>query len=110
MHAALSRRRLLQSLTASAALWCAEGCRLAPSGPLVGFSQMDSGGAWRVAETESMRRAAAEQADRYELVVTDAQDQTAKQVADVEDAISAYKAFDQRQPGWLKVDLAPAAA
>ena len=32
------------------------------------------------------------------------------QVADVEDAISAYKAFDQRQPGWLKVDLAPAAA
>jgi threonine dehydrogenase-like Zn-dependent dehydrogenase len=30
------------------------------------------------------------------------------QVENVEDAIEAYRAFDQRQPGWLKVELAPA--
>jgi threonine dehydrogenase-like Zn-dependent dehydrogenase len=24
------------------------------------------------------------------------------------DAIAAYKAFDQRQPGWIKVELRPA--
>jgi len=48
---------------------------------------MDSGGAWRVAETSSMRAAAAYN-DRFELVVTDAQDQTAKQIADVEDLIA----------------------
>jgi threonine dehydrogenase-like Zn-dependent dehydrogenase len=27
----------------------------------------------------------------------------------VTDAISAYEAFDKRQPGWLKVELEPAA-
>lgn len=30
------------------------------------------------------------------------------QVEDIEDAIDAYRAFDQRDPGWLKVELAPA--
>ena len=30
------------------------------------------------------------------------------QVEDIEDAVEAYRAFDERQPGWLKVDLAPA--
>jgi threonine dehydrogenase-like Zn-dependent dehydrogenase len=30
------------------------------------------------------------------------------QVENVEDAIEAYRVFDQRQPGWLKVELAPA--
>ncbi len=28
----------------------------------------------------------------------------------LEDAVSAYEAFDQRRPGWLKVALMPAAA
>jgi len=27
----------------------------------------------------------------------------------VTDAIEAYKAFDERRPGWLKVELQPAA-
>ena len=27
----------------------------------------------------------------------------------VTDAISAYRAFDERQPGWLKVELEPTA-
>jgi threonine dehydrogenase-like Zn-dependent dehydrogenase len=30
------------------------------------------------------------------------------QVENVESAIDAYRAFDQREPGWLKVELAPA--
>jgi threonine dehydrogenase-like Zn-dependent dehydrogenase len=30
------------------------------------------------------------------------------QIENVEDAIDAYRAFDQRAPGWLKVELAPA--
>lgn len=30
------------------------------------------------------------------------------QVQDIENAVDAYRAFDERQPGWLKVELAPA--
>ncbi len=41
---------------------------------------------WRMAQTASLREEA--QKRGYELVVTDAQDQTAKQVADVEDLIA----------------------
>jgi ribose transport system substrate-binding protein len=83
-----NRRQWLQSLLGSAALLPLSGCRR-PSGRfVVGFSQMDSGGAWRIAETNSMRQAAAERSADLELVVTDAQDQTAKQIADVEDLIA----------------------
>ncbi len=31
------------------------------------------------------------------------------QVAPLTSAVDAYKAFDQRQPGWIKVELQPAA-
>ena len=31
------------------------------------------------------------------------------QLDEMTDAISAYKAFDDRRPGWLKVELEPAA-
>ena len=31
------------------------------------------------------------------------------QVEDIEDAVEAYRCFDQRESGWLKVELAPAA-
>ncbi len=86
MPAARPDRRQFLAGLALAAL-AGSGCRR-PSGRLVvGFSQMDSGGAWRVAETNSMRQAAA-QSGRFELVVTDAQDQTAKQIGDVEDLIA----------------------
>ncbi|HYH81854.1 MAG TPA: ABC transporter substrate-binding protein [Longimicrobium sp.] len=52
----------------------------------VGFSQMGHDNPWRMAQTASLRAEAAKRG--YELVVTDAQDQTAKQVADVEDLIA----------------------
>ena len=52
----------------------------------VGFSQMGHDNPWRMAQTQSLRDEAAKRG--YELVVTDAQDQTAKQVADVEDLIA----------------------
>jgi galactofuranose transport system substrate-binding protein len=52
----------------------------------VGFSQMGHDNPWRMAQTASLKEEAAKRG--YELVVTDAQDQTAKQVADVEDLIA----------------------
>src|SRR4051794_35204791 len=79
-----SRRRALLGMAALALA----GCRTRDGRFLVGFSQMDSGGGWRVAETASMREAARARADRFELIVTDAQDQTAKQIADVEDLLA----------------------
>ncbi|HEU4597648.1 MAG TPA: ABC transporter substrate-binding protein [Pyrinomonadaceae bacterium] len=54
----------------------------------VGFSQMEHSGPWRIAETQSMKDEAAKRSDRFELIVTDAQGQTAKQVSDVEDLIA----------------------
>ena len=53
---------------------------------VVGFSQMESDNPWRLAQTQSLRDEAAKRG--YELVVTDAQGQTAKQVSDVEDLIA----------------------
>jgi ribose transport system substrate-binding protein len=55
---------------------------------VVGFAQMENDGPWRIAETNSIKEEAAKRADKYELVVTDAQGQTAKQVSDVEDLIA----------------------
>jgi ribose transport system substrate-binding protein len=54
----------------------------------VGFSQMEHSGPWRIAESQSMKDEAAKRSDRYELILTDAQGQTAKQVSDVEDLIA----------------------
>jgi galactofuranose transport system substrate-binding protein len=53
---------------------------------VVGFSQMESDNPWRLAETKSLKDEAAKRG--IQLVVTDAQGQTAKQVADVEDLIA----------------------
>jgi galactofuranose transport system substrate-binding protein len=53
---------------------------------VVGFSQMESDNPWRIAETNSLRDEA--QKRGVQLVVTDAQGQTAKQVSDVEDLIA----------------------
>lgn len=52
----------------------------------VGFSQMENNGPWRIAETKSMKDEAAKRG--YELVLTDAQGQTSKQVSDLEDLIA----------------------
>lgn len=63
------------------------GCaRRDAGGFVVGFSQMESDNPWRLAETRSLREEAARRG--VKLVVTDAQGQTAKQVADVEDLIA----------------------
>lgn len=53
---------------------------------VVGFSQMGNDNPWRIAETQSMRDEAAKRG--IELVVTDAQGKTDKQVADIEDLIA----------------------
>jgi ribose transport system substrate-binding protein len=53
---------------------------------VVGFSQMENNMPWRIAETNSIREEAAKRG--IELVYTDAQSQTAKQVSDVEDMIA----------------------
>ena len=65
------------------------GCAKRDAGAfVVGFSQMESDNPWRLAETKSIRDEAARLGIR--LVVTDAQGQTSKQVADVEDLIARH--------------------
>jgi ribose transport system substrate-binding protein len=55
---------------------------------VVGFSQMENNGPWRIAETKSMHDEGAKRAAKYDLLVTDAQAQLPKQVSDVEDLIA----------------------
>jgi ribose transport system substrate-binding protein len=68
----------------------AAGCTRKDAGSadefVVGFSQMESDNPWRIAETQSLRDEAEKRG--VQLVVTDAQGQTAKQVSDVEDLIA----------------------
>jgi len=90
MSRPLSRRALLAALLGVAGalpLLAATGCTRRDEGKfVVGFSQMESDNPWRLAETKSLRDEAAKRG--YELVVTDAQGQTAKQVSNVEDLIA----------------------
>ncbi|MEB3102463.1 ABC transporter substrate-binding protein [Ferviditalea candida] len=53
---------------------------------VIGFSQTDNGNPWKVAQTKSIREEAKKRG--YELVYTDAQGDTAKQLSDVEDMIA----------------------
>lgn len=64
------------------------GCAKKKDKLVVGFSQMENNNPWRIAETNSMKDEAQKRADRFELVQTDAQGQTSKQVSDVEDLIA----------------------
>jgi ribose transport system substrate-binding protein len=64
------------------------GCAKKSSKKVVGFSQMENNGPWRIAETGSMNDEAKKRTDRFDLRVTDAQGQTSKQVADVEDLVA----------------------
>jgi ribose transport system substrate-binding protein len=79
----LSRRRALAVLALLALAACARG---GGDKYVVGFSQMESNNPWRIAETRSLKDEAGRRG--VELVVTDAQGQTAKQVSDVEDLIA----------------------
>ena len=51
---------------------------------LIGYSQLANTGTYRIAETNSMK----DEKRGFKLIVTDAQDNTAKQVSDVEDLIA----------------------
>ena len=52
---------------------------------VVGFSQMESEGAWRIAETQSME----DQEGRVaEVIITDAQGDLAKQITDIQDLVN----------------------
>jgi ribose transport system substrate-binding protein len=70
---------LLVALTSGA-------CRQAETSFVVGFSQMEHNNPWRLAQTASLKAEAAKR--NYELVVSDAQGQTSKQVSDVEDLVA----------------------
>jgi ribose transport system substrate-binding protein len=81
------RLAVLVALGAAGTLGAAAGCARKDSGQYtVGFSQMESNNPWRLAQTASLKAEAAKRG--YQLVVTDAQGQTAKQVSDVEDLIA----------------------
>ncbi|MGZ8411549.1 MAG: ABC transporter substrate-binding protein [Gemmatirosa sp.] len=85
----LHRLGLLLAVTATGLAGCErKGAKGADGADrfVVGFSQMESDNPWRNAETQSLRDEA--QKRGVDLVVTDAQGQTAKQVADVEDLIA----------------------
>jgi ABC-type sugar transport system substrate-binding protein len=64
------------------------GCAKKKGKIVVGFSQMENNNPWRIAETNSIKEEAVRRGDKFELVVTDAQGQTSKQVSDVEDLIA----------------------
>ena len=82
MHPYL-RTPLLAAITSLALTGCAK--RDAAT-YVVGFSQMESDNPWRLAETKSIKSEAAKR--NIQLVITDAQGQTAKQLSDVEDLIA----------------------
>ena len=52
----------------------------------VGFSQTETDGPWRIAETKSMQDEAAKRG--YELVLTNARGETATQVSNLEDLVA----------------------
>ena len=64
------------------------GCARKRSKTVVGFSQMENNGPWRIAETTSMAEEARKRAERFDFRITDAQGQTSRQVADVEDLVA----------------------
>lgn len=57
-----------------------------PSEYVIGYSQLANTGTYRIAETNSMKDEAEKRG--FQLIATDAQDNTAKQVSDVEDLIA----------------------
>ena len=64
------------------------GCAEKKPKTVVGFSQMESDSPWRITETNSIKEEARKRADRFELIVTDAEGKASKQVADVKDLIA----------------------
>jgi ABC-type sugar transport system substrate-binding protein len=84
----MPRRAAERALLLVAAFGLASCARKESGQYVVGFSQMESDNPWRLAETKSLKDEAAKRG--IQLVVTDAQGQTAKQVSDVEDLIARH--------------------
>ncbi|MEH1987598.1 ABC transporter substrate-binding protein [Nostoc sp.] len=64
------------------------GCIREKTKKIVGFSQTENIGPWRIAETNSIKEEAAKRKKTYDFLMTDAQGQTSKQFADIEDLIA----------------------
>ncbi|OUL21099.1 sugar ABC transporter substrate-binding protein [Nostoc sp. RF31YmG] len=64
------------------------GCVREKTKKIVGFSQTENIGPWRVAETNSIKAEAAKRKETYDFLMTDAQGQTSKQFSDIEDLIA----------------------
>jgi ABC-type sugar transport system substrate-binding protein len=91
MKSSINLRKLITAVVIAIALSCLltlAGCAKKKDKLVVGFSQMENNNPWRIAETNSMKEEADKRGDKYQLLVTDAQGQTSKQVSDVEDLIA----------------------
>lgn len=64
------------------------GCIREKTKKIVGFSQTENIGPWRIAETNSIKEEAAKRKQTYDFLMTDAQGQTSKQFSDIEDLIA----------------------
>jgi ribose transport system substrate-binding protein len=64
------------------------GCVREKTKKIVGFSQTENIGPWRIAETNSIKEEAAKRQKTYDFLMTDAQGQTSKQFSDIEDLIA----------------------
>jgi ribose transport system substrate-binding protein len=88
----VARRGALKAIVTAAALLAvgASGtsCAKKSDKTVVGFSQMENNNPWRIAETNSIKEEGQKRSAKFDIVVTDAQGQTAKQVSDVEDLIA----------------------
>ena len=89
----VARRSAIKALVAATALLALGGvggasCAKKSDKTVIGFSQMENNNPWRIAETNSIKDEAQKRGQKFDLVVTDAQGQTAKQVSDVEDLIA----------------------
>jgi galactofuranose transport system substrate-binding protein len=82
------RRSVLVLAAVSVVALALGGCSKKSDKIVAGFSQMENDGPWRIAETNSMKDEATKRSAKFDMVTTDAQGQTSKQVSDVEDLIA----------------------
>lgn len=83
-----TRRKLMSATAALMATTMAAGASLAQDKILIGFSQGTMNHPWRVAMVEGNQKYAEQNLPDVELIVTDGQNDSAKQVTDVESLIA----------------------
>lgn len=89
IRAYLSRFLVFSAYVAiTVAAFSQSGCMREKTKKIVGFSQTENIGPWRVAETNSIKDEAAKRKETYDFLMTDAQGQTSKQFSDIEDLIA----------------------